>query len=448
MPKNKLNFNKICRNVPAALAASVAENVALNEEHKPGPSSGQPTTRVQKKVKTLPKSLPPKEGSKTVKTPTPSGVEPPKVKKGKWGSKFSFPLPKLGEPGGRDDPLRRGLNGATTRRYLRLLHEGVKPEEARARAVSTRQDANTRIAGGKRGSESITPPQKPTVKKPRLGPSRVSPSRSFANTAKCTKVAIVAKNHTEKPLTNDDLSAIEEAIVDELPGYKLGESIKFGGISFRPGMLLINCESNATVDWLRNIIPNLTNWKGEKLVACVGDEIPRDHVAIMYLPRSAERSDSSLLEIISTQNREVSIESWKVLRAKREGGGVLLHIGIDDQSRTQIEKQNFLLSFRFGNIPVNGLKKKKIEEETPSTQSEAGSLVSLEDRMASLGTKQAGDKMDTLEEEEEVEDVLEQMEELLGEAATSSRTAMPEPGSSKVTPSKGELKNKPGDGPS
>ena len=442
MPKNKFNFNKLCRNVPAALAASAAENVALNEGNKPGPSGVKPAKRIQKtKTQARPSTSAQRLGP--VEKETPSGTNPQmEKKKSRWASRFSFPLPKLGEPGGLDDPLRKGLNGAATRRYLRFINEGFKPEEARARAKPTVQE---RKHNGKRGSETITPPQKPVVKKPRLGSSAAMPSRSFANAAKCTKVAIVAKKHVEKPLTKEELGQIEEALIDEIVGSKIDESITFGGITFRPGMLLLNCDSQVSVDWLKGITPNLSSWKGQELAVCVGDEIPRDHVATMFLPRSAERSDTSLLELIRAQNRDINMGSWKVLKTKREGGGVLLHVGIDDQSRAQIERQNYLLAFRFGSIPVHGLRKNRTEEEPPSMQSEAGSLMSLADRMANLETDQEA-RMDTLPEEDDG-DVLQQMEELLGEAETSSQTEMLEPGSPNGTLS-GNLKTTPGDGSS
>lgn len=354
-----------------------------------------------------------------------------KSEKKKWTTRFSFPLPELGQPGGLDDPLRKGMNGATTRKYLVLLHEGKKPEEAKKAAMSHINEKVSNAdgpSGEKRGSDQITPPHRPLEKKPRLDTNQV---RSYANAAKGTKVAVLAKEHPAKILTNEELGEIEDALITELLLAKVDESINFDGIFFRSGMLQVNCNNDTTVEWVKKVAPKLSQWKGPELMTCVGDEIPRDHVITLFLPRSQGREDSALLQLLENQNKDLNIPSWKILKTKNEGEGVLMNLGIDDQSCENICKKQHKLHYRFGTIPVYGLKKKPDEENfVPPDLEVASTVSSLGDRMADLdmerGETSTGQKLPTLSEEEEehlLKDVEMEGEEVLAVAESCNKPA-------------------------
>lgn len=47
---------------------------------------------------------------------------------------------KSGQPGGRDDPLRRGLNGSGVRKYLRLFNQGLTSEGARKQVFQEKKE--------------------------------------------------------------------------------------------------------------------------------------------------------------------------------------------------------------------------------------------------------------------------------------------------------------------
>lgn len=80
-----------------------------------------------------------------------------------------FELSKLGQPGAKDDPMRKGLSCAGVRRYLQLLHEIDKSEEARKQALRRRSPKNTPREKQKAdiNSEHITPPTGLWTKKKR-----------------------------------------------------------------------------------------------------------------------------------------------------------------------------------------------------------------------------------------------------------------------------------------
>lgn len=96
----------------------------------------------------------------------------------------------LGQPGAKDDVLRRGMSGADSKWYLRYLDEGKEPAEARRLALArkdyrgptTNQGAannpdTPRLGSGKRDISRETPPEIVT-KKPRSHLDQSSSRRS------------------------------------------------------------------------------------------------------------------------------------------------------------------------------------------------------------------------------------------------------------------------------
>ncbi|KAL7726084.1 hypothetical protein ACLKA6_010131 [Drosophila palustris] len=89
----------------------------------------------------------------------------------------------------------------------------------------------------------------------------------------------------------------------------------------------------------------------------MGDDIPSPHAFILYLPRSADRESGDLLVMLSNQNK-IETDAWRVISRKEEGGGALLVLGIDEMAKNNVvARGNQLFRFRFGKIPVSGLKR-------------------------------------------------------------------------------------------
>lgn len=401
--KRQFAFNQICRDSPASLAASAAEDRMLDGHPRRkgnAPARVDGDRRTNERAPKPPRGPRPdrrREDSRPVSTdtagsalsttrnearqpdlpgsqPGPSGEKP---KRKTWSSRFGFPLPELGEPGGLDDPYRKSMNGSTTKRYLIHLNAGKSREEARDLACAGSgkniEGARNLAPAEKRGSALITPPEK-SLKKPRFSDTFVSQKRSFAKAAETVKLAIIAEDHPETILSSADLGQIQDYLLDEMLSSKSGESIKFGGIQFGAGKLLLDCGNEATANWVRETTPQLKEWKGAKLWACSGDDIPHDHIMKVFLPRSEEEDVQTLLRRIQVQNRELNVGCWKVLSTNKHSGGQLLRVVIDDHSKEEMVKKEYLLNFRFGAVPTYGLKRgaeapEPIDDE-PSAPSE------------------------------------------------------------------------------
>lgn len=274
------------------------------------------------------------------------------------------PLPALGQPGGRDDPLRRGLSGAGCKWYLRYLAQGIPPEEARKKAEEHKK-GNTPTSV-KRKRDETTPTQKP-LKRRKETPGVAG---SYAAAAKLERIAILPRAFPENILSKDDQTAVEEALVEEMC-FGWEHKIQFRGIHFQPGYILVDCETPQSAEWLRVKVPQLKGWKGVELMTCKGDDIPKAHTITIFLPRSQGLNAEKLLKLIEAQNEKLRISDWKILSLKDTEKGHILRAGIDDLSCQTIKNNGHTIHYRFGKIPVQGLKEKEEKKEpTPSSSKE------------------------------------------------------------------------------
>ncbi|KAM8701814.1 hypothetical protein ACLKA7_005244 [Drosophila subpalustris] len=236
------------------------------------------------------------------------------------------PLPGRGEPGGVDDPHRRTLCGSRTKWYIRYLQQGMSQEDALAKAKEPRPTTSGDRTPAKRSSSALTPPTD-TPKRSRAQGSKgrkaggsgrspqhvkssssTEPRTSYAAVASKVKVAVLPVDYPQVILSHGELSALEEAILDQV------------------------------------------------ILTGMEDDIPSPHTITLYLPRSADRESGDLLVMLSNQNK-IESDAWRVISRKEEGGGALLVLGIDEMAKNNIVARGHQLFFRFGKIPVSGLKR-------------------------------------------------------------------------------------------
>ncbi|KAL7725333.1 hypothetical protein ACLKA6_013511 [Drosophila palustris] len=175
------------------------------------------------------------------------------------------PLPGRGEPGGVDDPHRRTLCGSRTKWYIRYLQQGMSQEDALAKAKEPRPTTSGDRTPAKRSSSALTPPTdtpkrvraaEPTAQRPgaanpvraehrapkegrqeardeRPSTSKAAaaaeptarestssaptePRTSYAAVASKVKVAVLPVDYPQVILSHGELSALEEAILDQV----------------------------------------------------------------------------------------------------------------------------------------------------------------------------------------------------------------------------------------
>lgn len=322
-------------------------------------------------------------------------------------------LPARGQPGGLDDPLRKGLSGAKCRWYIRFLGEGKPPEEARQLALEVKTP-HTVPRAVKRGSSMITPPQQEPPKKLKQGTPLASreasrPGCSYAAALSLTKVAVLPVEYPSVTLSSEQQSELEQALVEAmLHATKAFEGkLAFDGIKFRHGMIILNCGNPEAVSWLQEQAPKLRHWEGPALKTLVGNDIPEGSAISIFFPRSSGVPPSVLLRLLQVQNNVTATE-WKVISTANvdKTQGQLLRLGIDELSAKTIRDKEHRLSFRFGAVNVHGLKKTsevgmEQEKEAPPVPEEGTAVPDAVEGLdlTSLIVESAGEEPMTEEEE-------------------------------------------------
>ncbi|CAD7082050.1 unnamed protein product [Hermetia illucens] len=283
-----------------------------------------------------------------------------------------------------------GLSGAGVKWYLRYLKEGLKPEEALKKAQDRPKPSLPEPR--KRGAAEISPHEGNAPKKPRPEPtggenpgrSRVKagprkPGISYASAVKGIRLAILPKRFPEQILTREEQETIEELVVKQMiKGWT--SKLVFTGIRFRPGLILVDCATEGTAEWVRTIIPRLPGWEGVELSTCAGDDIPGAHMVTVFLPKAAAIVTEDLMRLLIAQNEDLHTRLWRVFRSKVEGKGKLLTIGVDDRSLEAIKRRSCHINYRFGNIPVH-VHKEKPRKET-SEEASGGKLTEVPEEVA------------------------------------------------------------------
>lgn len=274
------------------------------------------------------------------------------------------PLPELGQPGGWDDPLRIGLSGAGVKWYHRYLAQGFAPDVARNMAAERNagETSNPVHVQPKRRRDSVTPQQRNKRRKNDTPSGGALPeeagatSASYATVAKVTKVAVLPSNFPQEVLTREELADLEDALVKEMSkGWH--KTLLFGGIHFRQGYLVVDCEDQDTVEWLTCTASSLVTKNGVGLVTKAGEDIPKPYIITAYLPKSRNQSVEETFSLLRATNNGLNTDSWKVLRITEEESGQILVAGIDHRSREYIMNHDYSLRYRFGKIQIKGLKK-------------------------------------------------------------------------------------------
>ncbi|EDX16273.1 GD24766 [Drosophila simulans] len=181
---------------------------------------------------------------------------------------------------------------------------------------------------------------------------------SYAAVTVAIKVQVVPEGYRKVVLSSENLSQLEDALLEEIVLSGWDSPIKFGGIHFRVGHLIVDCRNATTAEWLQLSVPSLSKWSGISLEVKMCDDLPSSHNITIFCPRTGDKTTKWIMELIKKQN-DLDTENSRLISRKNEGGGSLLSLGIDDNSCAKIISGDHKLSFSLGDISVCGLKKAK-----------------------------------------------------------------------------------------
>ncbi|XP_039969673.1 uncharacterized protein LOC120781517 [Bactrocera tryoni] len=367
------------------------------------------------------------------------------------------------------------MSGASLKWYLKHLQEGRTPEEAerlaknrvrgnsasptskvrkgantasskgssgirasgRVNADPTAKTGSVRIAtpAAKRKSSQITPQKPPNSKRQRGSYAQVArgqlsapnPSRAaegqrrYADALKGIRMAVLPLNYPAEILKAAELTALQNLLMEEVyRGCK--DPVRFHGVHFKGGFMQLDCRNEDSVNWLREIAPKLTGWKGPTLCVRRGEDIPIMHSMTVLLPRCEGKHFEFALGLLRNQNRGINTSAWRVVDSKMEGAGWRLNLCVNDESYKVIRKEGFRLSYRYSEVVIRPYKPKTTEKEDEKMQvdeeSTRPSTMTVEQVSTAKTTAEVPAVKPTTEEGElpSTQELLEGLEDLIGTA--------------------------------
>ncbi|XP_067643826.1 uncharacterized protein [Eurosta solidaginis] len=279
---------------------------------------------------------------------------------------------------------RKVLTSLGGRWYQYFLGQGFTPEEARKKAFVNNNkpfDAVTDVLARRH-------------------------SRKLRTSAEMhIRLGIYAKGFPENMLDPEDLSSLEELIIDEVANNSTASKLQFERLSKKPGMLVVDCANQATADWLKDIIPKLTNWENPELVICDEDDIPDANVMTVSLPRSAGQEFDQTLAIIQAQNNGLNTDLWEWVQERTDAERLILTMRVDDESYNTMRDRRFKIFYKFGLVEVNFARYLRYAMSKRRKREEAAAAIKEEEEEKGEGETENGVEDDKeVKEEETVEE--------------------------------------------
>ncbi|XP_033150672.1 uncharacterized protein LOC117135004, partial [Drosophila busckii] len=201
-----------------------------------------------------------------------------------------------------------------------------------------------------RGESSTAIVQAPSqsAKRPRV---------SYASATKSVKVGIIATDYPCRLLRKRKLTSVETMLIRELRKGWI-TSLNFNGIRFRLELIVVECRDDDTRDWLVSVVPKLAAVEGVQFKTCMGEQLPELEIITVYLARSSGEEEQTSVDLLKGQNSDLFPDTLTVLKCPETSGRKLVTLGVGLPPLLQLQKNDMILSYRFGQLPCRLQKKK------------------------------------------------------------------------------------------
>lgn len=171
---------------------------------------------------------------------------------------------------------------------------------------------------------------------------------------KNVKMCVLSEDYPGTHLNTNQLTTIRSCILEQIVLQK-GSTIKprFLASTFAQGFLIITCADTDTINWLRHTVAKLSPWTGAKLMAMEEHQIPQPVILTGAFPDSVGDTDEKIIGFVEAQNNGLNVSRWKILNRVTAGTSLNLTLSVDRDSVDNLKKQDFMLSYKFGQIRLS-----------------------------------------------------------------------------------------------
>ncbi|XP_056644125.1 uncharacterized protein LOC130449988 [Diorhabda sublineata] len=172
-------------------------------------------------------------------------------------------------------------------------------------------------------------------------------------------------------LTEEQLELLQTSILNEITKIAAEDfHPQFLDCFKRRGNLIIVCNNQDSVNWLKTTVPSLAPWEGAQCKALEPSEVPNLMDILITIP--GELDADTLLHRIEKQNEDIQTANWNLTSKKQDESkkNTTYTFAVEENVVEQIKKLNYKLFINFSRIHVRYLGSLRSKDKSKSENDE------------------------------------------------------------------------------
>lgn len=230
------------------------------------------------------------------------------------------------------------------------------------------------------GSRSQSPPRSSRRWPPRP-PKRKQNGSSYSDAKKSRndssqkgiQMLVTSIDFPNKHLTEEQLDQLQQAILAEI-GKITGDSFspQFLDSFKRRGNLILYCNNEDSVEWLKRTVAELKPWEGAEFKVLQQNELP--NLVDFYVTIPGNIESDVFLKRVDKQNEDLKASTWNVISKKldEKEKNTVLSFSVDETIADILKKINNKIFFNFTRLSARylGSLRNRKEETKPEPEAE------------------------------------------------------------------------------
>ncbi|XP_030387268.1 uncharacterized protein LOC115633904 [Scaptodrosophila lebanonensis] len=169
-------------------------------------------------------------------------------------------------------------------------------------------------------------------------------------------VAMALESYPKKKLSTAQMELIENTLVEELSKEESSTFLRFDGIFYKAGYMVIKCIGRRPRSWMYSKVSKLNVVIPDgKLKIWNEENLPKRYIVTFILPKGDKVDPKTTLALLGKQNFGLNIEDWDIFESENQGNDKCFKVGIDEKSMQAIEARNLKLNYRLELIEIKVL---------------------------------------------------------------------------------------------
>ncbi|XP_074029947.1 uncharacterized protein [Leptinotarsa decemlineata] len=224
---------------------------------------------------------------------------------------------------------------------------------------------------------------------------------------KISQMVIIPNQYPLTILTPEQLDSLQSHIlklIDIIPGECfMPQFLKCFKLR---GTLVLDCNNQESVEWLKDAVKKLVSWDGPELSVLEPKDVPVLNMLSIWIPGTPENPDQ-VLERLERQNKGLRTKEWHFIDQKIEENGQVINVSVEDSVLEALKNIDFRPFLNFTRIKVKHLGKfrprvkKEEAKDTSESKEQDGNMEKADAEGVEQSTGAEGEEQGTGTEGEE-----------------------------------------------